>query len=84
MYVQSGEFAPTHRVVVPVGKETLPSSENRQNSRSPCSRCKLTRGSTTVDIPDLSYATKFAAEDGITLSQLENDDVPISDQIVWK
>ena len=32
----------------------------------------------------LSYAAKFAAEAGITLSQLESEDIPISDVELWK
>ena len=32
----------------------------------------------------LSYAAEFAAEAGITLSQLESEDIPISDVEVWK
>ena len=32
----------------------------------------------------LSYAVEFAAEAGITLSQLESDAIPISDVEVWK
>ena len=36
-----------------------------------------------VDIA-LSYAAEFAAEAGITLSQLKSEDIPISDVEVWK
>ena len=42
------------------------------------------QGSAAVDIAALSYAAEFAKEAGITLSQLESEDIPISDQIVWK
>ena len=41
------------------------------------------QGSTVVE-DILSFEAAFAAEAGITASQLQNEDVPISNEIAWK
>ena len=55
-----------------------------EQAKQSISPLKVPTGQGSAANIDLSYAAQFAAEAGITLSQLESDDIPKNLDVVWK